>query len=750
MTTVEENCTPLTASNEDLHNDEINGEISDEEPNFSDPDDFVDDEVDNEPSLVELKKTCPALHTDFDDVIIIDNVPSVGEDRLDKLKTAMSKILSKFGTVVEDFYPIDPELGMTAGYVMIRFADEQSALSARKQLDGHRLDKSHQFTVNTFKEFYRYINISNEWEQPKIPEFIECPTLLDWMSMDNAVDQFSIVNNGLGKRSNTVRCAVYYNLFPEPQSCINRQLWTEKNFAWSPLGTYLASFHDKGIVIWGGVEFDRLARIAHHNVTNILFSPCERFAITSAWLPASQTIATIAGDQKTSRVASIYISDISVSTTRRTFTQEVQSQNLQDSKDDSNMVIIGGSDDAPSWLTDAAPIAFKWSFDGKYFARLSSQDSISVYSSETYSLVHKKSMKIPMISNFEWALSKNNYIAMYQCERGDTPARLSVVSIPNCNEIRGNNLFNVAACKIFWQMNSDYVCFQLDRYIKQKIKEDAGKPLYMNMYHNFEIFRMRERNCPIETMELKSQCLHFSWEPNGNRFIIIHEVSPGKTKVNFYKVSTAGIEDLKELNVDVNHAEWSPINSFLALASFRGRLSHRIYFIDTSDLSVMAEEDHHMMSQIAWDPTGRYLVSCAYSSFQTTDAGYIIWSFQGRKLSVVQLSDFTQFLWRPRHPSLLTEDKLKEIKKSFKQYCVKFKELDEISASKLTSEQRYTRQRLAEEFAQFRQISSDRLQLQAQCRRALRNLSNNSDKPEKYEVESFDFLLSIDVEPIDI
>lgn len=43
----------------------------------------------------------------LDTVIIVDNVPVVGQDRLDKLKTIIKKVFSKFGNVVNEYYPDD-------------------------------------------------------------------------------------------------------------------------------------------------------------------------------------------------------------------------------------------------------------------------------------------------------------------------------------------------------------------------------------------------------------------------------------------------------------------------------------------------------------------------------------------------------------------------------------------------------------------------------------------------------------------
>lgn len=41
----------------------------------------------------------------IDAVIVVDNIPVVGPDRLPKLKSVITKIFSKFGAIHSDFYP---------------------------------------------------------------------------------------------------------------------------------------------------------------------------------------------------------------------------------------------------------------------------------------------------------------------------------------------------------------------------------------------------------------------------------------------------------------------------------------------------------------------------------------------------------------------------------------------------------------------------------------------------------------------
>lgn len=48
-------------------------------------------------------------------VIVVDGIPQVGPDRFEKLSGIITKIFSKFGPIVNEFYP-KTEAGVTKGY----------------------------------------------------------------------------------------------------------------------------------------------------------------------------------------------------------------------------------------------------------------------------------------------------------------------------------------------------------------------------------------------------------------------------------------------------------------------------------------------------------------------------------------------------------------------------------------------------------------------------------------------------------
>ncbi len=70
-----------------------------EEPDFSDPDDFVDD-VDDFVLMPDLLRQRPKESDGVDNVILVDGIPAVGAERLEKLKSVLRKIFSKVNIFV--------------------------------------------------------------------------------------------------------------------------------------------------------------------------------------------------------------------------------------------------------------------------------------------------------------------------------------------------------------------------------------------------------------------------------------------------------------------------------------------------------------------------------------------------------------------------------------------------------------------------------------------------------------------------
>ena len=109
-------------------------------------------------------------------------------------------------------------------------------------------------------------------------------------------------------------------------------------------------------------------------------------------------------------------------------------------------------------------------------------------------------------------------------EEKTVPARVVLMELPTKNEIRSKNLVNVVECKMYWQNMGDFLCVKVERYKKMNIvkEDDKDTTRYSGIYYNFEFFRIREKEIPVDSLGIKENVYAFQWEPNGQRFAIIY------------------------------------------------------------------------------------------------------------------------------------------------------------------------------------------------------------------------------------
>jgi len=682
----------------------------DDEPDFSDPEDFEDD-IEDEDLVGDILKKKPKETDGIDSVIVVDNVPQVEASgtKLPKLQNVISKIFGKFGKLINEHYPAH-EGGKTKGYIFLEYSNSSEAQEAVKMTDGYKLDKQHTFVVNLFTDFDKYSEEAlQKWEEPSAKEYKDHGNLQNWLLESHCYDQYSVIYES------GARTAIYTNTHQEPTQVEERGGWTETYVRWSPKGTYLATFHARGIALWGGEKFKQIQRFSHQGVHFIDFSPCEKYMVTFS----PQTSDT-REDPK-----AIIIWDILTGQAKRSF----------------------HCDNASSW-----PI-FKWSADGKYFARMTKEvlktkdetkvkDLLSVYETPSFGLLDKKSIPIDGLNDFAWSPT-DNIIAYWTPEYKEIPARVTLIRLPSREVVCTKNLFTVADCKLHWQKSGDFLCVKVDRYKSKKV--DDGVVKYCGVFHNFNIFRMREKQIPVDVVEVKETIIAFAWEPIGRKFAIIHGENP-RISASFYKVEEK-VECMKTLDKRTcNALFWSPRGQFLVLAGL-GSMAGELEFIDTADMTTMAKTDHFQATDVEWDPTGRYV--CTGVSFWgcKVDNGYWIWSFQGKPIHKQPLPQFCQLLWRPRPATLLTDEAIKKIKKNIRSYYPTFQLEDKMRESKASKEQIEKRQELLADFEEWRAeldyFYEDEKETRLELRRGIDTDEIDNDT-ENFEEEVIEFLLSVE------
>jgi len=276
------------------------------------------------------------------------------------------------------------------------------------------------------------------------------------------------------------------------------------------------------------------------------------------------------------------------------------------------------------------------------------------------------------------------------------------------------------------------------------MRREKDEVKYAGLYYNFEVFHMREKQIPVDSVEIKENVHAFAWEPIGSKFAIIH----GETQslnVSFYGVKTGQTPTLlkKYERKTANHLFWSPAGQFIVLAGMRN-MNGVLEFIDTADFTVMNTGEHFMCTDIEWDPTGRYVMTGVSWWGHKVDNAYWLWSFQGKILKRCQVDKFCQFLWRPRPPTLLSAKQIKEIKKNLKKYSAEFDLKDKFKSSTKSKEVLEKRRTKFEEFQAYRSRKQQEYEAQKAQRIELRggvDTDTLEAETEEMEEEIVEFLV---------
>ncbi|KVI00575.1 hypothetical protein Ccrd_021176 [Cynara cardunculus var. scolymus] len=645
----------------------------------------------------------------FGNIIVVDNLPVVPQEKFEKLEGVVRKIYSQIGVIKENglWMPVEEDTGKTRGYCFIEYNTPQEAELAKEKTNGYKLDRAHIFAVNMFDEIEKFMKVPDEWAPPEIKPYT--PGIYDtkvkmslklfgvtlqenlqhWLTDEKGRDQFVIRAGSdtevLWNDARQVKADPVYK----------RPFWTESFVQWSPLGTYLATVHRQGAAVWGGAStFNRLMRYAHPQVKLIDFSPGEKYLVTySSHEPSNP--------RDTHRVV-LNIFDVRTGKVMRDF------------KGSADEFAIGGT----GGFTGVSWPVFRWGGgkEDKYFARMG-KNVISVYETETFSLIDKKSIKVDNVMDFSWSPT-DPIFALFVPELGggNQPARVSsnvmkfhvsLFQIPGKEELRQKNLFSVSDCKMYWQSNGEYLAVKVDRYTKTK----------KSTYTGFELFRIKERDIPIEVFELDNKndkVISFAWEPKGHRFAVIHGDNP-RPDVSFYSVKGGKVSKLTTLKQkQANALFWSPGGRFIILAGLKG-FNGQLEFYNVDELETMATAEHFMATDIEWDPTGRYVATSV-----------------------------TSFLWRPRPPSFLSPEKEEEIAKNLKKYSKKYDVQDQDISVLLSEQDREKRKQLKEDWERWVNEWKRYHEEEKMERQMLRD-GEASDVEEEYEAKEIEVEELLDV-----
>jgi translation initiation factor 3 subunit B len=444
--------------------------------------------------------------------------------------------------------------GNSLGFTFIQFETKEAAKIAIDKVNGYQLDKNHVFRVMPYSELGRLEKLSSEYVEPPPAEFTPPPHLKSWLADETGRDQFVIRHAANNAEETTVawselgRAPVSFYAGEREKS--TGLTWCELNVQWSPNGSYLGTFHRRGIALWGGPELSKLGRFAHDNVNRMSFSPCERFVLTCDFKSVREGASTVLfWDIKNGQVLKKF---------NLTFAKPVNENEMP------------------------LPNLFKWSADGNYVAHLSStaekqggmndlktNDLIRVFAMPTadkpdskMELLDSKSLRTNGVMDFAWSPTDNT-IAYWAAEEGNTPAQVTLLAIPSRQELRQKNLFSVTTCNMTWHPSGDYLAVKVVRHTKTK----------KTHFNNLELFRLREELVPVETMDVKNGITEIAWEPEGSRFSMLTSESANKSTVHIYDMggkTALGKTELVLLKTlpgrMVSSVVWSPAGNYCVFA----------------------------------------------------------------------------------------------------------------------------------------------------------------------------------------
>ncbi|KAK3321936.1 eukaryotic translation initiation factor 3 [Apodospora peruviana] len=653
-----------------------------------DDDDFDVDDVD----ISDLREKYEvSLESGYDTFVVLDGLPSVTEEQKPKLVKFLLKKLNapSIGKAREDSLVMPMgEDGQSLRFAFIEYSTAAEAAAAVRQLDLTPLDKKHTLRVNKLTDIDRYGRegrIEETYTPPKIEPFQE-KEHLRWFMADptgRGRDQFVMY------RGESV--GVFWNSEKDtPENIVDRQHWTETFVQWSPLGTYLTSVHAQGVQLWGGASWSRQRRFAHPFVNLVAFSPNEKYMVTWSNRPISipdegHPSLSLDDDGK-----NYIIWDLETSKPLRSFAQ---------------LDTPAGVDENGQPKRAKLPWpAFKWSADDKYVARLNPGASISVYELPRMNLMDKTAIKIEGVVDFDWAPATparegiktyEQLLCFWTPEIGSNPAKVGLMSIPSKEVVRTLNLFSVSDAKLHWQSDAAYLCVKVDRHSKSK-KSQAT---------TLEIFRVKEKGVPVEVVDtIKDTVINFAWEPKGDRFVVITTTEPvgatavpPKTSVAFFcpeKAKGNAIGNFKHLRTldkkNSNAIYWSPKGRFVVVATVANTQSSDLDFYDldfegekpesdkdlTANLQLMNTADHYGVTDIEWDPSGRFVATWASVWKHAMENGYHLYDFKGEQLREEAIEKFKQWQWRPRPATLLTKEEQKTIRRNLREYSRVFDQMD--------------------------------------------------------------------------
>jgi len=605
----------------------------------------------------------------FPKAVVVTGLPKAPKSKFDKLLGVVSKFFDKSGPN-EKHMPINEETGMTDGFMIVAFETEEAVNDAVQKLDGFKLDKAHTFKLVKMDKFEQVVGRSDDFVPQRTVKSFSRVDFRDWLTDRKCREQLLL-------RYQT-ETEIYWNDAMEGRPVLQYgaarekaqgMIWCDWRVHWSPQGSYMATYHQQGIALWAGPEFEKKVRFPHHGTKACSFAPSEEYIML--WN----------GEVDTSKKDSYALFHVLTGELVKTFACPSVSPLIEDKP-------LGGVEAFPHFL---------WSADGQFFAECK-DDRIIVRDTKTFDVLPDEkgkpgALKFDQLSTFQWS-PKDPIIAAWTLEKDNNPARLTLIELPSRKELTSRSRTQCEAT-IHWQSEGDYFCLLVTKLSKTNKKISV----------NVELFRMRERGIPVDTVTVTDMVRGFFWENKGNRFAVLTTDEAGsRPRLLIYALGKEKTEEIVNFDLpsnSFNNLFWAPDGQYFVVAATGQGGGDLLFCGLTQDnkLDILYKDEHFMLTDVQWDPSSRYVITAVTQPHAnesggykySMEAGYAIRTFQGRILYRAQKEKLYEIHWRPHPPSLLPSTSQKDIRKNIKQFSKKYDAIDD--QAKEAARQSFKRER---------------------------------------------------------
>ena len=252
------------------------------------------------------------------------------------------------------------------------------------------------------------------------------------------------------------------------------------------------------------------------------------------------------------------------------------------------------------------------------------------------------------------------------------------------------------------------------------------------------MYRLKAKDVPIESLEIKDRIVDMAWEPNSLRFALLTESTevvkeeeetgdsrfPTRIRARIVKRHHVAFYTLGDKVGDIQHLftwtgnfaptglHWSPRGDTIIFSQLASPSSlpnsGRCVFYDVERRKVVADVTHDDANGLAWDPSGRQVatfkarnIEKVFHSRDTVTNGYCLWTFQGVKVHSAEKPKLFQFLWRPRVEGLLSEEEQKAVVKELRKHIQRYQDEDKSKAHRKQLLARLRKRKARDEFRAF-------------------------------------------------